>query len=32
MVRSYQEELEYLEKLSPTCWRIKQGFVPNMRV
>jgi tRNA-splicing ligase RtcB len=32
MVRSYQEELEYLEKLNNYSWRIKKGFVPNMKV
>lgn len=31
-VRSYEEELEYLEKISHNLWRIKKGFVPNMRV
>jgi len=30
--RSYQQELEYLEKLDSTCWKIKKGFVPNMKV
>lgn len=32
VVRSYDEELEYLERLSPHCWRIKKGFQPNMKV
>ncbi|CAD5122161.1 DgyrCDS10609 [Dimorphilus gyrociliatus] len=32
MVRSYSEELEYLERITPTSWRIKKGFVPNMKV
>lgn len=32
MSRSYNDELQYLEKLSGTCWRIKKGFVPNMQV
>jgi tRNA-splicing ligase RtcB len=32
MPRSYNEELNYLEKLTPTCWRIKKGFVANMKV
>lgn len=32
MVRSYQEELNYIEKISGTAWRIKKGFVPNMNV
>ncbi|EGD74165.1 hypothetical protein PTSG_06172 [Salpingoeca rosetta] len=30
--RSFKDEQEYLEQLSPCCWRIKKGFVPNMRV
>lgn len=32
MVRSYKEELEYIEQLNPYSWRIKKGFVPNMNV
>jgi hypothetical protein len=32
VVRSYNEELEYLERLTPHCWRIKKGFQPNMNV
>ena len=24
--------MSFLEKISPTCYRIKKGFVPNMRV
>lgn len=32
MVRSYQDELQYLEKLNNYSWRIKKGFVPNMKV
>ncbi|KAK3600637.1 hypothetical protein CHS0354_031549 [Potamilus streckersoni] len=32
VVRTYQEELSYLEKMTPNCWRIKKGFVPNMNV
>ncbi|KAG8191963.1 hypothetical protein JTE90_002237 [Oedothorax gibbosus] len=31
-VRSYNEELQYLEKISPVSWRIKKGFVSNMKV
>ncbi|KAH6922783.1 hypothetical protein HPB50_019074 [Hyalomma asiaticum] len=31
-VRSYNEELTYLEKMTPVSWRIKKGFVPNMKV
>lgn len=30
--RTYEQERAYLERLTPTCWRIKQGFVPNMKV
>lgn len=32
MVRSYDEELKYLEKISANAWKIKKGFVPNMKV
>lgn len=32
MSRSYNDELQFLDKLSSTCWRIKKGFVPNMQV
>ncbi|VDM17607.1 unnamed protein product [Hydatigera taeniaeformis] len=32
MPRSYEDELKFLEKLSPCSWLIKKGFVPNMRV
>ena len=32
MSRSYQEELNYLERINEYSWRIKKGFVPNMRV
>ncbi len=32
MVRSYNEELTYLEKISNCSWRVKKGFVPNMKV
>jgi tRNA-splicing ligase RtcB len=30
--RSYEDEKAYLEKVDPNTWRIKKGFVPNMRV
>jgi len=30
--RSYENELEYLQRLTPYSWKIKKGFVPNMRV
>lgn len=30
--RNYDEEKKYLEKIGHNTWRIKKGFVPNMRV
>lgn len=30
--RTYDEEMSYVERLTPTSWRIKKGCVPNMRV
>ncbi|XP_065580904.1 RNA-splicing ligase RtcB homolog [Artemia franciscana] len=32
VVRDYNDEIQYLEKISPTAWRIKIGFQPNMNV
>jgi len=32
MSRSYQEELNYVERINDYSWRIKKGFVPNMNV
>ncbi|CAL8069141.1 unnamed protein product [Orchesella dallaii] len=32
VVRSYNDELQYLEKLSEHSWKIKKGFQPNMNV
>ena len=32
MPRTYNEELGFLEKISGNAWRIKKGFVPNMKV
>ncbi|KAG1662156.1 tRNA-splicing ligase RtcB [Nymphon striatum] len=32
VVRSYDDELKFLEKISPNTWKIKKGFVPNMKV
>uniref|UniRef100_A0A069DUS0 RNA-splicing ligase RtcB homolog n=1 Tax=Panstrongylus megistus TaxID=65343 RepID=A0A069DUS0_9HEMI len=32
VVRNYNEELQYLEKIGPVAWRIKKGFQPNMNV
>ncbi|RUS72920.1 hypothetical protein EGW08_019316 [Elysia chlorotica] len=31
-MRSYQEELKYLERVNDHCWHIKKGFVDNMKV
>lgn len=30
--RTFEEEKAFLEKISHNTWRIKKGFVPNMRV
>lgn len=30
--RTFEEEKAYLEKIGHNTWRIKKGFVPNMRV
>ncbi|XP_065066687.1 RNA-splicing ligase RtcB homolog [Rhopilema esculentum] len=30
--RSYNDELSYIERISPNAFRIKKGFVPNMKV
>ncbi|RXG68978.1 tRNA-splicing ligase RtcB-like protein [Armadillidium vulgare] len=32
VVRQYNEECKYLEKISANAWRIKKGFQPNMNV
>uniref|UniRef100_A0A673K870 3'-phosphate/5'-hydroxy nucleic acid ligase n=1 Tax=Sinocyclocheilus rhinocerous TaxID=307959 RepID=A0A673K870_9TELE len=32
MNRTYNDELQYLDKIHKNCWRIKKGFVPNMQV
>ena len=32
VVRTYEDELQYLERVNPHCWRIKKGFQPNMNV
>ncbi|KAB7507946.1 tRNA-splicing ligase RtcB-like protein [Armadillidium nasatum] len=32
VVRQYNEECKYLEKISAHAWRIKKGFQPNMNV
>lgn len=30
--RTYEQEMEFIERVSPCQFRVKQGFVPNMRV
>uniref|UniRef100_A0A914LNT5 Uncharacterized protein n=1 Tax=Meloidogyne incognita TaxID=6306 RepID=A0A914LNT5_MELIC len=30
MPRTYQDELQFIERISPVEFRIKKGFVPNM--
>eukprot|EP00056_Hartaetosiga_gracilis_P022872 m.33601 g.33601 ORF g.33601 m.33601 type:complete len:519 (+) comp9874_c0_seq2:51-1607(+) len=30
--RSLKQELKYIEQIDEVCWRIKKGFVPNMKV
>lgn len=32
VIRTYEEDCEFLEKVSPVEWRIKKGFVSNMNV
>jgi len=32
VVRQYNDELKFLERVTPNCWRIKKGFQPNMKV
>jgi len=32
IVRPYEEEMKYIERLTPEKFRIKKGFVPNMNV
>ena len=32
MPRSFEEEMKFLERVSPYCFRIKKDFVPNMKV
>ncbi|KAH3893370.1 hypothetical protein DPMN_017517 [Dreissena polymorpha] len=32
VVRTYQDELKYLERINSVTWRIKKGFVENMNV
>ena len=30
--RSYEDERQYIERFAPNSFRIKKGFVPNMKV
>jgi len=30
--RSFEEECSFIEKVDKVCYKIKQGFVPNMKV
>lgn len=32
VVRQYEEELKYIERIDDYSWRIKKGFQPNMNV
>ncbi|XP_023329182.1 tRNA-splicing ligase RtcB homolog [Eurytemora carolleeae] len=32
VVRSYDDEMQYIERINDHCWRIKKGFQPNMNV
>lgn len=32
VVRTYEEECSYLERISAHSWRIRKGFQPNMNV
>lgn len=32
MPRTFNQEMEYLERVTPSAIRIKKGFVPNMNV
>ena len=32
IVRTFDEEMKYLERLNDYSWKIKKGFVPNMNV
>jgi len=32
VVRTYDDELKYLERIDKNTWRIKKGFQPNMKV
>lgn len=32
MARSFDDEMKYIEKIGHNTWKIKKGFVPNMRV
>lgn len=32
VVRTFEDEMKFLEQTGPVQWRVKPGFVPNMRV
>ncbi|CAK9303986.1 unnamed protein product [Gordionus sp. m RMFG-2023] len=32
MVRTFEDEKKFMEKINANTWKIKQGFVPNMKV
>ena len=32
VVRTYEDECQFIEKLTPYSYRIKKGFQPNMNV
>ena len=32
VVRSYDDEMQYVERINDYSWRIKKGFQPNMNV
>jgi tRNA-splicing ligase RtcB len=32
VIRSYEDEQKYLERIDENSWRIKKGFQPNMNV
>ena len=32
VVRTYDDEMSYVERINDYSWRIKKGFQPNMNV
>lgn len=32
VVRTYEEECKFIERVDKCSWKIKKGFVPNMNV